>query len=119
MLTATPTGRESTRRTLAAIHLAWLDGGVRTSRETAKKPTAVAAPMSAHIHHEKRGCVSSGRGHMVPPPRGSRWMMHVGSVRRVIQRPTATPTGTDASVMTVAIRSLIAQQCYCEGSGAA
>jgi|SRR5579863_8247663 len=46
-------------------------------------------------------------------------MMHVGSVSTVIQSPTATPSGTDARVMTVAILSLIAHQSYCADSGPA
>jgi len=79
---------------------------------TVEIPTAAAAPASAHTHQEKRGWVSASVGtwmHVFPPPRGSVDGVHHGSLIRNIPIPTTTPTGTDASCVTIALLGLMSR----------
>ena len=106
MPTPTPAGNDANRRAIAILDLVGAESGVRTIRDNRNTPAATAAPASAHSHQEKRGWVSACPGtykHAVPPPRGSADVVHHGSVIRNIPIPTTTPTGTDASFVTVAI----------------
>jgi hypothetical protein len=112
MPTPTPAGNDANRRTVASLDLVRADSGVRTICENRNTPSAAAAPASAHSHQEKRGWVSACPGkymHAVPPPRGSTDVVHHGSVIRNIPMPTTTPTGTDASRVTVAILCLMSR----------
>ncbi len=112
MPTPIPAGNDANRVAIATLDLVAAESGVRTIRENRNIPTATAAPVSAHSHQEKRGWASACPGtytHAVPPPRGSTEVVHPGSIIRNIPIPTTTPTGTDASFVTVAILCLMSR----------